>query len=81
MFAFRAVEQLSIAKTREIEGIIQQLSPCSRWANPRLVRVRSESPTSSKEHLHASIALLTVRGRLDSLSLGRCWSITSIKGC
>jgi hypothetical protein len=54
------VEQLRTAKTEDVEGIINELAFCRRWANPRLLHVLSETSPSNKEHLHASLALLTV---------------------
>ena len=47
---------------------ISQLASCRHWANPRLVKLLSETPPPSKEHLHASLALLPVdTGQVDYL--------------
>jgi hypothetical protein len=54
------VEQLKTARGQYVESIIRELSLCRRWANPRLYRLLTETSTLSKEHLHASLALLPV---------------------
>ena len=60
LHASTLVEQLKSAETQEIGGMMSQLSTCRRWANPRLVSLLAGTPPSSKEHLHASLALLSV---------------------
>jgi hypothetical protein len=57
------VEQLKVADTQDIGRMISQFASCRRWANPRLVKLLTETPPPSKEHLHASLALLPVDTR------------------
>ena len=54
------VESLKSASTVDVSPVIKQLSGYRRWANPRLVRLLGESEKSSRDHLHASLALLPV---------------------
>src|SRR5262249_25485240 len=70
------VESLRTASTAEVPPLIQQISGYRRWANPRLVHLLEETQDSSREHLHASLALLpgdssqinTLYGRLITAS-------------
>jgi len=52
------VESLQTASTADVPTIIKQLAGYRGWAKPRLVRLLGESAKSSREHLHASLALL-----------------------
>ena len=52
------VGSLRTAATSEVPSIIKQLEGLRRWADPELRRVLRESVPSSREHLHASMALL-----------------------
>ena len=52
------VEFLKISQTTEVPAIIEKLASHRRWAAPRLSRLLAESPEDSREHLHASLALL-----------------------
>ena len=54
------VESLKTASTADVEPIIKQLLGYRHWANPRLVRMLGESEKTSRDHLHASLALLPV---------------------
>ena len=54
------VESLKTASTADVEPIIKQLLGYRRWANRRLVRLLGESEKTSRDHLHASLALLPV---------------------
>jgi hypothetical protein len=54
------VESLRTASTAEVPPLIQQISGYRRWANPRLLQLLEETENSSREHLHASLALLPV---------------------
>ena len=54
------VESLKTASTADVEPIIEQLFAYRRWAMPRLVRLLKESKKTSRDHLHASLALLPV---------------------
>ncbi len=54
------VESLKTASTADVEPIIKQLLRYRRWAKPPLVRLLGESEKTSREHLHASLALLPV---------------------
>jgi hypothetical protein len=70
------VESLRTASTAEVPPLIQQISGYRRWANPRLVHLLEQTQDSSREHLHASLALLpgdssqinTLYGRLITAS-------------
>jgi formylglycine-generating enzyme required for sulfatase activity/tetratricopeptide (TPR) repeat protein len=52
------VDSLRTASTAEVPPLIRQISGYSRWANRRLVQLLEETPRTSREHLHASLALL-----------------------
>jgi len=52
------VTSLKTASTAEVPSIIKQLSGSRRWADPQLHRQLRESESSSREYLHASLALL-----------------------
>ena len=52
------VGSLRTAATSEVPSIIKQLDGLRRWADPELRRMLRESSPSSREHLHASMALL-----------------------
>ena len=54
------VESLKTASTADVQPIIKQLSGYRPWANRRLVRLLGESEKTSRDHLHASLALLPV---------------------
>jgi formylglycine-generating enzyme required for sulfatase activity len=54
------VESLRAAGTTDIPPIIQQLAACRRWADWRLRRLLRDSDQTSRDHLHASLALLPV---------------------
>ena len=61
----RAIESCRYPRHRRT---ISQLASCRRWANPRLVKLLTGTPPPSKEHLHASLALLPVdAGQIDYL--------------
>ncbi len=52
------VASLKTASTAEVPSIIKQLAGSRRWADPQLRRQLRESESSSREYLHASLALL-----------------------
>ena len=52
------VGSLKTAAVSEVPSIIKQLEGLRRWADPELRRVLRESSPPSREHLHASMALL-----------------------
>ena len=54
------VESLKTASTADVPPIIKQLSGYRPWANRRLVRLLGESEKTTRDHLHASLALLPV---------------------
>jgi serine/threonine protein kinase len=54
------VESLQKVATPDVPAIVQQLSGYRRWADPRLVSVVQSADDQSREHLHASLALLPV---------------------
>ena len=54
------VESLQRVDTPEVPAVVKQLSGYRRWADPQLVRVVQSADDQSREHLHASLALLTV---------------------
>ena len=62
MAALRAsalVESLQKVGTPDVPAIVKQLSGYRRWADPQLVRA-VQSSRMTREHLHASLALLPV---------------------
>ena len=54
------VESLQKVGTPDVPAIVEQLSGYRRWADPQLVRVVQSTDDHSREHLHASLALLPV---------------------
>ena len=54
------VEKLAAARTADVPAIIGQLKDYRRWANPRLKTLFESSEGTSREKLHASLALLPV---------------------
>jgi hypothetical protein len=52
------VEKLQAAGTAEVAPIIEPLSSYRRWGDVRLTRMLRQSDESSRDHLHASLALL-----------------------
>ena len=54
------VESLRTASTEDVPSIVRQLSGYRRWADPLLVQVLRSTDDQSREHLHASLALLPV---------------------
>jgi serine/threonine protein kinase/formylglycine-generating enzyme required for sulfatase activity/tetratricopeptide (TPR) repeat protein len=54
------VESLQKVGTPDVPAIVEQLSGYRRWADPRLVRAVQSTDDDSREHLHASLALLPV---------------------
>ncbi len=52
------VASLKTASTADIEPIIEQLLRYRRWAKPRLLHLLGESAETSRDQLHASLALL-----------------------
>ena len=58
MRASSLIESLKTASTADVEPIVKQLLGYRRWAKPGLVRLLGESAKTSREHLHASLALL-----------------------
>jgi formylglycine-generating enzyme required for sulfatase activity len=54
------VESLQRVGTPDVPAIVKQLSSYRRWADPQLVRVARSTDDQSREHLHASLALLPV---------------------
>jgi eukaryotic-like serine/threonine-protein kinase len=54
------VEKLAAARTTDVPAIIGQLRDYRRWANPRLKTLVQSSGETSREKLHASLALLPV---------------------
>jgi serine/threonine protein kinase/formylglycine-generating enzyme required for sulfatase activity len=54
------VESLKTADIERVEQIIAELDTCRRWANPKLRAIVDAKSSSSKERLHARLALLPV---------------------
>jgi formylglycine-generating enzyme required for sulfatase activity len=54
------VESLRSAGTNDVPPLIRQLDGYRRWADPRLRRMLRDSDESSRDRLHASLALLPV---------------------
>jgi serine/threonine protein kinase/formylglycine-generating enzyme required for sulfatase activity len=58
--AVALVRALGSADTSQVSQIIDELASCRRWADPRLVDMAAGFPPTSKQWLHASLALLPV---------------------
>ena len=56
------VESLEQVGTPELPAIVKQLGGYRRWADGRLLAVLQSRNDQSREHLHASLALLPVDG-------------------
>jgi formylglycine-generating enzyme required for sulfatase activity/tetratricopeptide (TPR) repeat protein len=54
------VDSLQKVGTPEVANIVKQLRSYRRWADPQLVRVLQGTEPQTREHLHASLALLPV---------------------
>jgi hypothetical protein len=54
------VESLLKVGTPDVPSIVEQLSGCRRWADPKLMRLVHSADDQSRERLHASLALLPV---------------------
>jgi serine/threonine protein kinase/formylglycine-generating enzyme required for sulfatase activity/tetratricopeptide (TPR) repeat protein len=54
------VESLQRVGTPDVPAIVEQLSGYRRWADPQLVRLVQSADDQSRDHLHASLALLPV---------------------
>ena len=54
------VDSLKTAGTADVPPIIKQLSEHRRWAVPRLRRLVADSDKKSRDHLHASLALVEI---------------------
>src|SRR5208337_4350716 len=54
------VESLESCVTSDVPAIVKELSGYRRWADPQLVRAAQGTDAQSREHLHASLALLPV---------------------
>ncbi len=54
------VQSIVTAETADVPRLVEQLPPYRRWADSRLLRYAQEAPDDSKEHLHASLALVPV---------------------
>ena len=57
------VESLRTASTADVARIVKQIAGYRRWADSRLARLLKDSEPASREHLHASLALLPVDPR------------------
>ncbi len=61
--ASNLVESLQAASTADLPAIIKQFAGYRRWTDGKLRRVLRSSPEASRDHLHASQALLPVDER------------------
>ncbi len=57
------VESLRTASTADVARIVSQIAVYRHWADSRLARLLEDSEPMSREHLHASLALLPVDPR------------------
>ena len=57
------VDSLTTAGTTDVPGIVKQIAAYRRWADSKLARLLQDSEPSSRQHLHASLALLPVDPR------------------
>jgi hypothetical protein len=68
MQAEKLVESIVRTETGDVPRLVEQLPPYRRWADTRLLRHTQAAPDHSKEHLHASLALVPVDdGQVDYL--------------
>ncbi len=58
--ASQLVEAIWMAETNNVPQLVEKLTGLRLWANPLLHRAIENSGEDSKEHLHASLALLPV---------------------
>ena len=54
------VNSLLVADIAEVPDIIDKIGEYRKWADPKLMELRESEEATSKEHLHASLALLPV---------------------
>jgi formylglycine-generating enzyme required for sulfatase activity len=54
------INALPSIQTKDLPGVLSAFEPWRHWANPRLRTLLHQSSEDSKEHLHASLALLPV---------------------
>jgi formylglycine-generating enzyme required for sulfatase activity/tetratricopeptide (TPR) repeat protein len=73
------VEKLVTAGTADVPSIDRQIAAYRRWAGPQLVRILRNTDDRSREHLHASIALLPVDGTQVDYLFNRLLSATPIE--
>jgi formylglycine-generating enzyme required for sulfatase activity/class 3 adenylate cyclase len=64
-------QSIITAETAEVPNLVGHLEGYRRWADPRLLQHLADSSENSKEHLHASLALLPVDDRQVEYLYGR----------
>ena len=70
------LEALAKVSTPDVPAVVKQLSGYHRWALPQLKRVVQGTDEMSREHLHASLALLPVDASQVDYLFGRLLSAT-----
>jgi eukaryotic-like serine/threonine-protein kinase len=70
------VESLLKVGTPDVPSIVEQLTVYRHWADPQLVRAVQISGDQSREHLHASLALLPVDASQVDYLFGRLLKAT-----
>jgi hypothetical protein len=60
--AEKLAESIISADTTDVPRLVERLTPYRRWANRRLVQYIQNAAEGTKEHLHASLALVPVDG-------------------
>ncbi|MGE3804714.1 MAG: SUMF1/EgtB/PvdO family nonheme iron enzyme, partial [Gemmataceae bacterium] len=58
--ATQLVGAIQNARTDEVPGLLEQISPYRQWADPLLRRAVAATPPQSRQHLHCRLALLPI---------------------
>jgi serine/threonine protein kinase/formylglycine-generating enzyme required for sulfatase activity/tetratricopeptide (TPR) repeat protein len=69
--ASNLIESLTTADTTDVPVIVKQIADYRRWADSKLAHLLDDSVPSSRQHLHASLALLPVDPRQVDYLTGR----------
>ncbi len=57
-YAHSLVERIRVAETSRVPELVAELGPIRQWANPALRAAANDASSSSRERLHAQLALL-----------------------
>jgi eukaryotic-like serine/threonine-protein kinase len=69
--ASNLIESLTTASTTDVPGIVKQIAGYRPWADSKLARLLKDFEPSSRQHLHASLALLPADPRQVDYLKGR----------